>query len=188
MLSKTGIALAAIVLSASSAFAQQGEANNRGQRDGTRQTTGARPNTPVTGTRRTQPGVVTPTTKPVVVTQPTRPVVVSPPARPEIEQPRWSLGARTPGIDRRQTEQAQEIERGRSNGSLTDREYRDLRAEQARIDELERRAKADGVVSDQERRQIRAAQQAAGRHIIDEELDGERAGRHRRHGGWRGWW
>ena len=188
MLLKTSIALAAIALSTTSSFAQQAETNKRGQRDGTRQTTGTRPNEPATGTPRAQPVVNTPTPKPVVITPAPRPVVVSPSPSPVIEQPRWGLGAWTPGIDRRQAEQAREIERGQRNGSLTNREYNDLKAEQARIAELERRAKADGIVTEQERRQIRVAQQAAGRHIIQEETDDERASRNRHLRRWRGWW
>ena len=187
MLLKTSIALAAIALSTCSSFAQQSESNKRGQNNGTRQTTGNRPNTPMTGTPRSQVVAVTPTPKPVSVTPAPRPVVVSPSPSPVIEQPRWGLGARTLGIDRRQADQAREIERGHRNGSLTDREYNALKAEQARISELERRAKADGVVTEQERRQLRAAQQAADRHIIQEEMNDERAARSRHHGGWRGW-
>ena len=188
MLLKTSFIFVTLAVSASSSFAQQADISKRGNRDGTRPTTGVRPTTPRPGTSRPQPVVVTPTPKPVVVTPAPRPVVVSPPPSPVIEQPRWGLGAYTPGIDRRQAEQEREIERGHRNGSLTDREYRDLKAEQARIAEMERRAKADGVVTEQERRQIRAAQQAANRHIIQDEMNDERAPRSRRHGGWRGWW
>ena len=193
MMLKTSLLLATIAVTASSSFAQQADTTKRGPRDVTRPTTGVRPTTPgtttpVTVTPRPQPVVVTPMPQPVVATPTPRPalVVTSPP--PIVEQPRLGFGAYTPGIDRRQAEQAREIERGHRNGSLTDREYRDLKAEQTRIAELERRAKADGVVTREERRQIRSAQDAAGRHIIEEETDNERAGGRRRHGGWRGWW
>ena len=193
MMLKTSLLLATMAVTASSSFAQQAVTTKRGQRDGTRPTTGVRPTTPgtttpVTVTPRPQPVVVTPKPQPVVVTPTPRPVVVVTPPRPIVEQPRWGLGAYTPGIDRQQAEQAREIERGHRNGSLTDREYRDLKAEQTRIAELERRAKADGTVTREERRHIRSAQDAAGRHIIEEETDNERAGGRRRHGGWRDWW
>ena len=183
-MNRLALAAALLAVTASSAFAQQVDTTKRGQRDGTRPTTGVRPTTPGT----TTPVTVTPRPQPVVVTPKPQPVVVTPTPRPVVEQPRWGLGAYTPGIDRRQAEQAREIERGHRNGSLTDREYRDLKAEQARIAELERRAKADGTVTREERRQLRSAQDAAGRHIIEEETDNERAGGRRRHSGWRGWW
>ena len=183
-MNRLALAAALLAVTASSAFAQQVDTTKRGQRDGTRPTTGVRPTTPGT----TTPVTVTPRPQPVVVTPKPQPVVVTPTPRPVVEQPRWGLGAYTPGIDRRQAEQAREIERGHRNGSLTDREYRDLKAEQTRVAELERRAKADGVVTRDERRQIRSAQDAAGRHIIEEETNNERAGGRRRHGGWRGWW
>ncbi len=92
---------------------------------------------------------------------------------------------RTPGIDRTQAEQAAEIARGQRNGSLTSREVADLRAEQASIAEMERRAKADGIVTRSERERIRNAQASAGRHIQQEENDRERAGSR---GGFRRWW
>ena len=185
---KTGLILVALTASATASFAQQADTGQRGRRDGT-QTTGTRPTTQNPGTPRTQPVVTTPA--PAPRTPATSPVVVAPQPTPYTVQPRWSLGGNTPGIDRRQAEQAREIERGQRNGSLTAREVSDLKAEQARIADLERRAKADGVVTHQERQQIRNAQSAAGRHIAAEESDNERTGgQHRRHGGWgwRGWW
>ena len=190
---RLALATALLAVTASSSFAQQADTTKRGPRDVTRPTTGVRPTTPgtttpVTVTPRPQPVVVTPQPQPVVVAPTPRPVVVVTPSRPIVEQPRWGLGAYTPGIDRRQAEQAREIERGHRKGSLTDREYRDLKAEQTRVAELERRAKAVGVVTREERRQIRSAQDVAGRHIIEEETDNERTGGRRRHGGWRGWW
>jgi hypothetical protein len=98
----------------------------------------------------------------------------------------WGWGSsQTPGIDRRQADQAQDINRGIRSGSLTSREASELRVEQARIAELERRAKADGVVTGRERAVLRNAQENASRHIYQETHDRERAG-HR--GGWgRGW-
>jgi D-alanyl-D-alanine carboxypeptidase len=78
-------------------------------------------------------------------------------------------------IDRRQAEQARRIEQGQRSGSLTARESADLRAEQARITELERRAKADGVVTRREAQVLDRAQDAASRHIYQEKHDRETA-------------
>lgn len=86
-------------------------------------------------------------------------------------------------IDRRQALQEQRIQQGARSGQLTGREYRALEAEQARIRELERRAKADGYVSASERAQIRSAQDNASRHIRAESTDNERRGTF-----WRRWW
>ena len=71
----------------------------------------------------------------------------------------------TPVIDRRQAAQNAQIERGRQNGSLTWFEYRALKAEQARIAEMERRAKADGRADRGERRDLWQAQDRAASHI-----------------------
>lgn len=85
-------------------------------------------------------------------------------------------GSQTPGIDRRQAEQSQDINRGIRNGQITGREAADLRAEQARIAEMERRAKADGIVTRGERQVIRGAQENAQRHIYQESHDRDSAG------------
>lgn len=74
-------------------------------------------------------------------------------------------------IDRTQAWQQQEIEQGRRNGSLTRREYAALQAEQARITEMERRAKADGYVNRREFNEIRDAQRDAQNHIYVESHD-----------------
>jgi hypothetical protein len=74
-------------------------------------------------------------------------------------------------IDRTQSEQAWQIEQGRQNGQITRREYRDLQAEQARIAEIERRAKADGHVTRREAREIVEAQRDASNHIYTESHD-----------------
>lgn len=83
-------------------------------------------------------------------------------------------------IDRTQTWQQHEIDQARRNGSLTRREYSDLQAEQARIAEMERRAKADGYVSRREFNQIRDAQRDAQNHIYTESHD-------RQQNWWRRW-
>ncbi len=76
-------------------------------------------------------------------------------------------------IDANQSVQARRIEQGRYTGELTRRELRALQAEQARIAEMERRAKADGYVSKREYNQIHDAQINAYRHINSETHDGQ---------------
>jgi hypothetical protein len=86
-----------------------------------------------------------------------------------------ALAHDTRPIDRTQDRQAERIEQGRYSGELTRREYVRLKAEQARIAELERRAKADGIVTGSEYRAIREAQREASRHIYDETHDNQRS-------------
>jgi hypothetical protein len=86
-----------------------------------------------------------------------------------------TTGAMADRIDQRQAEQAQRIEQARRSGELTRGELTSLRAEQARIAEMERRAKADGVVTRHEARDIARAQHAASRHIYQESHDSQRA-------------
>jgi hypothetical protein len=76
-------------------------------------------------------------------------------------------------IDSVRAQQRHRIERGRYTGALTRHEYRQLKAEQAHIAAMERRAKADGNVTYWEYRTIRNAQHAAARHIYAETHDGE---------------
>ena len=80
---------------------------------------------------------------------------------------------RSDRIDDNQSAQARAIEDGRYSGELTRREYRELQAEQARIRDLENRAKADGHVTRREFRDIREAQAEASRHINAETHDGQ---------------
>lgn len=80
-------------------------------------------------------------------------------------------------IDRRQAYQEQRIRDGVRSGEINRREYYQLETEQARIRELERRAKADGYVDPWERAQISYAQTAASAHIYQES-----------HNGGRRWW
>jgi hypothetical protein len=84
-------------------------------------------------------------------------------------------------IDRRQAIQEQRIRDGVRSGEINRREYRQLEAEQARIRELERRAKADGHVDRYEAAQIRQAQNVASRHIYQESHDNQRSW-------WRRWY
>lgn len=76
-------------------------------------------------------------------------------------------------IDANQDVQAERIEEARANGELTRREYRALKAEQARIAEMERNAQADGHVSVREFNQIHEAQIGAYRNVKQETTDGE---------------
>jgi uncharacterized membrane protein YebE (DUF533 family) len=76
-------------------------------------------------------------------------------------------------IDANEAAQANRIEQARLNGSLTKKEYRDLKGEQARIETLEARAKADGHVSKREYNQIHSAQVNASQHIKQEATDGQ---------------
>lgn len=71
-------------------------------------------------------------------------------------------------IDANQAVQSQRIEEGRLNGSLTKREYRDLKAEQGKIHEMESRAKANGSVSKREYERIHDAQLRAYGDIKDD--------------------
>ena len=84
--------------------------------------------------------------------------------------------------------QAREIERGVRKGSLTAAEAAQLRAEQARIAEMERKAKADGNVTHAERAEIRKAQRQAEQHIWEESHDRERDHNKRGRGWGRSWW
>ena len=78
-------------------------------------------------------------------------------------------------IDRRQSNQEHRIQDGRRSGELTVLEAAKLKAEQARIAGMERRAKADGVVTRREAREIDQAQDAASRHIKQESTDNQRS-------------
>jgi uncharacterized membrane protein YebE (DUF533 family) len=78
-------------------------------------------------------------------------------------------------IDATEAREAAAIEKGRYQGELTRREYRDLLAEQQRIAQMERAAKADGYISRQEFRDIRHAQAHADRHIAEESHDRQKS-------------
>ena len=91
-----------------------------------------------------------------------------------------ALAAGQATIDANQEVQRQRIEQGRYNGQLTRQEYRQLNAEQARIEAMERRAQADGYISKREYKQIHDAQIEAYRHIRQESTDNQVSG-------WRRW-
>lgn len=65
------------------------------------------------------------------------------------------------------------IQQGWRNGSLTWRELRNLRREQARVDHLEHRFLADGRMTWRERLALAHAQDHAVRHIQHERHDSE---------------
>lgn len=71
----------------------------------------------------------------------------------------------TPRVDRRQAQQRVRIVQGVRSGELTRGELRHLRAGQAHVRRMERRAKADGVVTPGERVRLARAQARQSRHI-----------------------
>lgn len=73
--------------------------------------------------------------------------------------------------DKRQARQADRIEQGIRDGSLTRREADRLIHEQRKIADFERQAKRDGHIDYIERRHLQAAQDRASRHIRHEKHD-----------------
>ena len=71
--------------------------------------------------------------------------------------------------------QKNRIEQGRYNGELTRREYRQLKAEQAKIDADIARAQADGRITKREYKQLHDEQIEAYRHIKAESTDGQKS-------------
>jgi hypothetical protein len=76
-----------------------------------------------------------------------------------------AFAGREDTIDANDTILRQRIEQGRYSGQLTRREYRELNAEQAKIEADIARAKADGYVSKREYQKIHDEQIAAYRHV-----------------------
>jgi uncharacterized membrane protein YebE (DUF533 family) len=74
-------------------------------------------------------------------------------------------------IDANEAIQSSRIEQSRLTGQLTRKEYRDLKTEQARIQEMEARAKSDGYVSKREYNRIHDAQLGAYSNIKSEAGD-----------------
>ena len=74
----------------------------------------------------------------------------------------------------RQIEQRTAIEEGRQNGTITWREGRRLRKEQAEIMRVEAELKADGHLSTRDKRILHAMQNEAQGHILAEETDRQR--------------
>lgn len=92
-----------------------------------------------------------------------------------ISAPLLASPAAADSIDQRQSWQQHRIDQARRSGELNRREYRELKHEQLRIAEMERRAKADGHLSYHERRIISRAQNQASRHIYQESHDNQNA-------------
>lgn len=99
-------------------------------------------------------------------------------------------------VDQRQSNQANRIEQGLRDGSLTRQEAARLKDEQARIAKLEREAERDGRITREERARLGAAQNRASRNIYEERHDSESRNRWNRwgsrsshnDGGYRGYW
>jgi uncharacterized membrane protein YebE (DUF533 family) len=83
-----------------------------------------------------------------------------------------ALAGREDTIDANRDVLKNRIEQGRYNGQLTRREYRELNAEQAKIEADIARAKADGHISRREYEKIHDEQIAAYRHVKTDSTDG----------------
>lgn len=75
-------------------------------------------------------------------------------------------------VDDRQTRQAERIEEGRQDGSITWTEGIKLRAEQRRIARKEAELKSDGYLSKADRKELNKMQNTASRNINNEGNDG----------------
>jgi hypothetical protein len=84
-----------------------------------------------------------------------------------------ALAGREDTIEANRDVLRQRIEQGRYNGQLTRREYRDLNAEQAKIEADIARAKEDGHISRREYQKIHDEQITAYRHVKAESTDGQ---------------
>jgi Spy/CpxP family protein refolding chaperone len=73
--------------------------------------------------------------------------------------------SQTPRVDRRQAVQHARIQGGVQSGALTRGEAARLRAGQAHVRRVERRAKADGVVTPRERAKLDRKQDTQSRRI-----------------------
>ena len=82
----------------------------------------------------------------------------------------------TPGIDAREQNQQQRIQQGVGSGQLNAKETYRLEQGQARVQQMENKAKADGVVTQGERQRIQSAQDRQSQKIYDEKHDAQTAG------------
>jgi hypothetical protein len=82
-----------------------------------------------------------------------------------------SAQAATPGIDQRQANQEQRIDKGIASGQLTGREANRLNNQQEHINKIEDNVKSDGVVTKKERKKVHAAQDRASRKIARQKHD-----------------
>lgn len=83
--------------------------------------------------------------------------------------------AATPGIDKRQANQQQRIDKGVQSGQLNERETKRLEKGQARVQKMEDRAKEDGKVTAKERARIQRQQNVQSRKIARQRHDKQRA-------------
>ena len=79
--------------------------------------------------------------------------------------------ADTSGIDQRQANQEQRIDRGIASGQLTGPEANRLNNQQEHINKMEDKAKSDGVVTKKERKKLHTAQDRASRKIARQKHD-----------------
>lgn len=79
--------------------------------------------------------------------------------------------AETPGIDQRQANQDQRIDRGIESGQLNEREAKRLSRQREYLNKMEDRAMSDGEMTKRERVRIGAAQNRASHHIAREKHD-----------------
>jgi hypothetical protein len=86
-----------------------------------------------------------------------------------------SAPAATPGIDQRQANQEQRIDKGVASGALNKRETRRLTKEQNLVDKAENKAKADGTVTKAERRRLHKMQNHASKDIHQQKHDAQSA-------------
>jgi uncharacterized membrane protein YebE (DUF533 family) len=82
----------------------------------------------------------------------------------------------TPGIDARQANQERRIQQGVGSGQLTPNETYKLEQGQARVQNLESKAKADGVVTNAERARIQRAQDVQSQKIYNQKHDAQTVG------------
>lgn len=77
----------------------------------------------------------------------------------------------TPGIDTRQANQEQRIQQGVQSGSLTQQEAARMEKGQARVQNMEDKARADGKVTAKERERIQQAQGDQSRRVAHQKHD-----------------
>src|SRR5689334_9698202 len=81
---------------------------------------------------------------------------------------------RTPGIHRREKNQARRIRQGVKSGELTKEEAQGLRQDEKQIRQMKRDAKADGTVTPEERQQINQSLTQESQKIYQEKHDAEK--------------
>lgn len=77
----------------------------------------------------------------------------------------------TPGVDKRQEQQAERIEQGKASGELNRREARRLEHQQKGVARAEARAKADGTVTARERKRLHHMQDGTSKRIHKQKHD-----------------